>query len=565
MKVRTKLMSSTILIIIIFVIGNTFSIIKINQMRRDAQEANNISTPALIDLGNLNGDFSDIPRLVEYMVVETDLSKIPNIEKDLNTALADMETNQKNYQALIHSPEESQTYQSFTNNLAQYLKQLPSIEADAKVNNNEAARIKVEASYDVWNKANSSLDELVTLSKHDADAIAAESLTASVQSMYASIFLSVLATFIGIIIVIVITTTISKSLSLLRKELEILAEKGGDLTQVIPITTNDELGDLARTTNKFLANLRVIMAKVMASARQVSLSSEQLTAGAEQSALATTQVATAMTSVAKGAEDQVGSVDETSIAVEQISSGIKQVAFNADSVTNLADQTKIATGNGQRAVAKTIAQMRDINEATNKTQATISRLAESSNQIGEIVNIMSGIAEQTNLLALNAAIEAARAGEQGRGFAVVAEEVRKLAEQSQGAAKEITALIEQNQVNITNAVTSMNAGVSSVKAGIDVVKTADEAFAEISESVNRVSDEIQEISGGINQMAEASRSIVSSMEGIAQISKATASQMETVSASTEEQSAVSQEIAASSQSISKMAEELQVVVGKFKV
>ena len=91
MKIRTKLMSSTILIILIFVIGNAFTIIKINQMKRDAQEANNVTTPALVDLGNLNGDFSDIPRLVEYMVVETDLSKIPAIEKDLNNTLADMD------------------------------------------------------------------------------------------------------------------------------------------------------------------------------------------------------------------------------------------------------------------------------------------------------------------------------------------------------------------------------------------------------------------------------------------------------------------------------------------
>ena len=206
-----------------------------------------------------------------------------------------------------------------------------------------------------------------------------------------------------------------------------------------------------------------------------------------------------------------------------------------------------------------------IEQTVNRSAAVVAELGQRSKAIDQIVATISGIAGQTNLLALNAAIEAARAGEQGRGFAVVAEEVRKLAEQSQEATKQISALIGGIQGDTEQAVAAMDNGTREVKLGAEVVNTAGQAFHEIVALVEQVSDQIREVSSTIDQMAIGSQQIVESVNRIDHLSKEAASQAQTVSAATEEQSASMEEIASSSQSLAQLALELRDAVGKFKV
>ena len=183
----------------------------------------------------------------------------------------------------------------------------------------------------------------------------------------------------------------------------------------------------------------------------------------------------------------------------------------------------------------------------------------------EVVSFIKNIAGQTNLLGLNAAIEAARVGEQGRGFAVVAEEVRKLAEQSQEATKQISELIGGIQGDTEQAVAAMDNGTREVKLGAEVVNTAGQAFHEIVTLVEQVSDQVREVSSTIEQMAIGSQQIVESVNRIDHLSKEAAGQAQTVSAATEEQSASMEEIASSSQSLAQLALELRDAVGKFRV
>ncbi len=327
----------------------------------------------------------------------------------------------------------------------------------------------------------------------------------------------------------------------------------------------DELGQLGDALVNMRGKLRTILKKVNESAETVAASSEQLTASAEQSALVVTQVASAISDVAAGAEKQLKEVDEASAVVEQMSAGIQQVAASTNQVAGNSAQAAQKAKEGDKSVEKAVSQMAHIEQTVNNSAQVVANLGERSKEIGQIVDTISGIAGQTNLLALNAAIEAARAGEQGKGFAVVAEEVRKLAEQSQEAAKQIAALIGEIQGDTDKAVIAMNEGTREVKVGTEVVTTAGIAFKEIVTLVSQVSEQVREISAAIQQMAGSSQQIVASVKEIDGHSKTAVGQAQTVSAATEEQAASMEEITSSSQSLAMLAQDLQTAVSRFRV
>ncbi|HWR29100.1 MAG TPA: methyl-accepting chemotaxis protein [Negativicutes bacterium] len=340
----------------------------------------------------------------------------------------------------------------------------------------------------------------------------------------------------------------------------------GDLSQSsLDIHSNDEIGRLAQSFELMSRNVRSLIRQISSNAEQLAASSEELTASAEQSAQASNQVAISMTDVAEGANAQLAAATDASAVVEELSAGIEQIAANANMVSSHSEQAADKAQRGGDAVDKAVNQMAQIEHTVNTSAEVVTKLGERSKEIGQIVDAISGIAGQTNLLALNAAIEAARAGEQGRGFAVVAEEVRKLAEQSEEAAKKIAALIGVIQVDTDKAVVAMKDGTREVKTGAEVVNAAGIAFREIADLVTEVSDQVKQMSGAIQQMATGSQQIVGSVKKIDELSKKSAGEAQSVSAATEEQLASMEEISTSSRALATLAQELQVAVARFHI
>lgn len=361
-----------------------------------------------------------------------------------------------------------------------------------------------------------------------------------------------------------LSSGIVKNIAILSHSTQRLA--GGDLMeQNLAIHTNDEIGQLAADFSTMGGNLRNLIKTIAQTAEHVAASSEELTASAEQSAHVSTQVATSITEVAQGGEQQLQAINETSAAVEDMSSSIQCVVTNAATVSMTSEAAAAAADQGNKAVLNAVNQMNIIEKTILGSAGVVSKLGERSKEIGQIVDTISGIAGQTNLLALNAAIEAARAGEQGRGFAVVAEEVRKLAEQSQQAAKQIADMINEIQADTDEAVVTMKDGTREVEIGNEVVNAAGTAFKQIELLIGQVASQIQQITDSIGQMKNGSQKIVTAVQDIESIMKNTSGETQSISAATEEQSASMQEIASSSHALANMAAELQQEIRKFSI
>ena len=381
-----------------------------------------------------------------------------------------------------------------------------------------------------------------------------------VNTMFVIVILS------AILLGVLITKRITKRLNDVAIFMDTVAK--GDFTREVSqqnLNDKSEFGTVSRAVATMNKNVKDLIRQLANTSEQLAASSEELTASAEQSAQASNQVAGSVTEVAQGAEKQLQLAHNASSVVLQISNAITQVASNTETVSSSAEKTAMTANNGEEAIKQAVSQMQIIEEKTNATATVITELEDKSKQIGQIVDVISSISGQTNLLALNAAIEAARAGEAGRGFAVVAEEVRKLAEQSQDAAKQITQLISEVQAKTDSAVTYMNDGKNEVDKGAKVVTVAGQSFSEIWTMVKDITGQIHEISGAIEEITSGTQNVVNSVQEIDDESRKAAEQTQTISAATEEQSASVEEIASSSRNLAKMAEELQVAIGKFKI
>jgi methyl-accepting chemotaxis protein len=351
----------------------------------------------------------------------------------------------------------------------------------------------------------------------------------------------------------------------------LIAEKAkqisnGDLTSGdIKVGNRDEIGALAQAFNQMSSNLRQLIQEVGLNAEQVAASSEELTAGAEQTSIATSQVVEITEQVAAGTEKQLISIQESMKSVNAMTTEAVEIASRAYSVSERAILASQNATEGNAAVQTAVQQMGAIHETVVEISKDVQILGGRSQEIGQIVKVITEIASQTNLLALNAAIEAARAGEAGRGFSVVAAEIRKLAEQSTQSAKQISELVSSIQGDTKRTIESVTMGTEVVKSGMNAVKEAGISFERIQQSIQNVTEQIKEVSTASQQMSTETGQLAIAFESISDVAQITAAGTESVSAASEEQLATMQEITGSSSALARMSEDLLELVSKFKV
>ncbi len=368
---------------------------------------------------------------------------------------------------------------------------------------------------------------------------------------------------IGIIIIFLFSRHLAIPVQLITESVQKIAKQ--DLSfNYIKVKNKDELGDLASGINRMTASLRDIIQSVSSSAEQVAATSEQLTASSEQTSTASEEITESIQQISTGQDKQLFGMQEANNSVSQISSSITEITTNIKELNDLSIETSKVSLYGNEVITQTVEQMNQINEQSMVTTEAMRLLESKSQEIGEIINVITSIAAQTNLLALNAAIEAARAGEHGKGFAVVADEVRKLAEESGNAANDIAALIGEIQINTQNTVQTVNEGKIVVETGMNYVENAGKTFEAIAADVNLINDKLSSVSAEIQEISANTEVLVNEIHKTKDVTNQSTSYTQHVVAAAEEQHASMVEMTVASRSLAEMSQQLQDLVSDFK-
>jgi methyl-accepting chemotaxis protein len=419
-------------------------------------------------------------------------------------------------------------------------------------------------STEIFNSARSRLDKMGELINSDIQNNIKQDIQTEKSIKNSMIVSGVISTVILLVFGWILLKSITSPLNEFVKEIERVAN--GDLTNSnLKSVRKDEIGKLSNAISKMVVNLKGLIETLQNSSSNLSASSEQLSASSKETTQATNEVAKTIQQVASGAETSVQGMEESLRALEELAQGIQQISENSKSISQKSDQTAEDARKGNESMNDAINRMSSITVSVDQSASMVKLLGERSREIGKIVEVITDISEQTNLLALNAAIEAARAGDSGKGFSVVAEEVRKLAVQSKESADQIANLIKETQGETSQTVTSMEKVTIEVESGTVVVQDAGKIFEKILQSVEAISEQMQEASAVSQQMSASAQQVSASIEENSQIAKEASASTQNVAASTEEQLASMQEIDSFALSLSQMAQELQEMIGKFKV
>jgi methyl-accepting chemotaxis protein len=350
------------------------------------------------------------------------------------------------------------------------------------------------------------------------------------------IMLAILGVAIGLGMSILVTRSIIAAIARMLGLIEEIAANNLAVADV-QIASADEIGKAGSALNQMKNNLREMIQSIAGTAEHVASASEEISSSATQQA--------------QGAETQKDQTTQAATAMQEMSSTVLQVSDNSNKAADAARKAAETARHGGGIVDQTLAKMREIADSVRGTAKKMEELGKSSDQIGRIIGVIDDIADQTNLLALNAAIEAARAGEQGRGFAVVADEVRKLAERTTTATKEIAQMIKNIQDETKTAVTAMEQGTKEVEGGVKTTAEAGDSLKEIIQMAEQVGEMITHIATAATEQSSATEQVNNNMDQIAKLVK--------------ESAIGAQQSAKACQDLSGLALDLQKMVGNFKL
>jgi len=334
-----------------------------------------------------------------------------------------------------------------------------------------------------------------------------------------------------------IETKVVRTLGSLASRLQDIAEGEGDLTRRIEVNGNNEIDEVGKWFNVFIARIEEIVQRVIGHAQTLEAAATELALTAQETA-----------AQAKAQQEQASRI---SVTMNEMSAAVGEISQTTQSAAADARKAEESAHSGGQTVRSTVETIGEVLKANQQTSLRIEELGRSSDAIGKIVSVINAIAGQTNLLALNASIEAARAGEQGRGFAVVAGEVRQLAERTSLATKEIDGTVRSIQLGTAEAVEAMRASMAHVESGVESARSAGTALDSIIHGSESVQKMVTQIASAATEQSYSTQSVVTNVNEIAAIIAQTA--------------AGSEQSVQACEQLSRLANELASLVGSFKV
>lgn len=419
----------------------------------------------------------------------------------------------------------------------------------------ETAKANLNTSFDKI------IDNQVALAKQTYD----QSKNVYFVTLVGLIALITICAVITLILSIIITKAVVAPVKRVTEKLKEISQSNGDLTKRIGYKSKDEIGELSSSFDLFVDKLHNIIKDVALSANVISSSSEELTMATKTTAESLDTISSTIEEIASSTSNAAALTEETSAYTTDALRLTEATSIATKNTTNNSKKAKESAEEGAAKITETVSSITDIASSTQKVSFMINELDDSSKKIGEIIEIISGISAQTNLLALNAAIEAARAGEAGRGFNVVADEIRKLADESNSAAKQISDLIKENQLKSESAVNSVSLVEEKVSLGVTKASEVGQIIQSIIENIQNISNQIEEIDKATENNSYGSNQIEKAISNIAASSSEIAAGTENISSSIEEQIGTMSEIEKTSEKLSEMSKTLNKITSGFKV
>lgn len=308
--------------------------------------------------------------------------------------------------------------------------------------------------------------------------------------------------------------------------------------------------------SQLLQHLKLLMNKSSDASHSLANSVTQLSATMEQTVKENEEVSHKAGKAAHGCEENLKYIESASASVEGIYSLLKNISVRTATMSQVSSETYKSAEESEKNLAEVVGQMEEIETAAAHSMKIINQLGERSRQVGKIIEIITAITSQTNMLALNAAIESARAGEQGKGFAVVANEIKKLADESANAAKEIAALVKHIQDDTLEAVQTMDQSTQMIQSGMDKVRVSGKTFHSLKQLQEQSNSMIQEIAASSSETSHMGQNIMKMVTDIKAMTTQSLSEVDSMAAYTQHQSAAMEEIAASFEVIDDIASDL---------
>ena len=560
LKLVHKISLLSISFFVFLVILGVTSVAQISRVNVGIKLLSESKLTPIVELETIKSNIEYIRTRSNGLMDATDGNTRKTVKDDLNTRIASVNKALEKYKSDSDYKAIFDNYNKFISDEEAFVKVAESSSKiqgppPAEVTNLDKAKTDIEASF----------DEIINKHVTSANSIYEQSKKIYSNTLITIILLALISLIITAVLSIIIIRETVSPVKKVTEKLKEISNNGGDLTQRIGYESKDEIGELSSSFDLFIGKLHSIIKEIYSATNTISVSSEELTMATKTTVQSLETISGTVEEIASSTSDGASVAEETSAHLAEVAKFTEATALATKKTTVNSKKAKEAAEDGSIKISEIVSSIIDIADSSKQVSLIINELDLSSKKIGDIIQIITGISAQTNLLALNAAIEAARAGEAGRGFTVVADEIRKLADESNSAAEQISELIKENQLKSASAVNSVNQVEGKVSLGVNKASEVGQIIQNIIENIKYIVSEIEEIDKSTDTQVQGTEEMESTINTIAVNSGEIAAGTENISSSIEEQLGIMNEVEKTTESLSDMAKNLRGLVSGFKI